>query len=214
MTVVSNLQGALRSLAVLGDGGATVDFATACMDVHRSVQRTFDTLWNEHDVVVSLKIVDSEKPDHLKCIYLPEGLSNRRMSLLGNGAPEYIPIAGSVSGDAFLKKEPQFVGNVSVEMDRLAGELQDYVSKNISCIVAWPLFMNRQPIGVLKVDSPTVNLFTVDDGLFVKIMQLASTQFELAATLFSHLRPDLASDPAEKKTPSKSKRAAKSATKR
>lgn len=219
LSVVANMHAALKTLTLMTEDHAKLDFASACMDVHRFIQRIFDTLWNDHDVVVSLKVVDEKNPGFLKCIYLKE-VTIRRTDLLGNGAPQYIPIKGSVSGDAFNTVKPQFVADVADDRDRFDDELFEYVNDKISCIVAWPLILDGKPIGVLKVDSPTANLFSVDDALFVRIMQFASTQLEMAFKIWllhsQEARPLPRKTGAPRKTATKAKasKKRKSPTKR
>jgi hypothetical protein len=167
--------------------------------VHSFGQSIFERYREGTDVVVSYKIVDHSlsPPENLVCQYLEERLPAHRAS----NPCKRTPIRGTASGQAFTLKRPIFVPNVNEQRDLFTDEMHAHVSPIIGSLIAWPISVEGEIIGVLNVESRVSGTF-VENPPTKQLVHAVAAVFELAFQIGRRLdRPsDLKPNPDVLKT--------------
>lgn len=163
-----------------------------CNIAHAHAQRIVDTVWTneEQRVCVTLKFLDESDEGHLKCKYL-DSQADRFDKVQGKPIPERIPIEGSAAGEAFRDGKPVFVTDVCSSTERFDADLYETIKGRIGSIVAFPIYLRDEVVGVVKCDSPHPGLFREGDQFLRAVMECIASNLQHAIHLASHDNSEL-----------------------
>lgn len=200
---------------------------TAVGRAHGHAQSVVQHAWPDQDVVLSLKLPITVKDQKgkeekkLKCYYLNDRMPPRRLAMSPPlPEPGVIPLIGSVAGAAFLKKAPIFVpamSNPDKEL-KLSPKLLDAIRGKVGSVVACPVRLQSEVVGVVKLDAEREGFFYDGDVMINAVLRAVVSCFEMAMKIATvgaaGLGSSLAQNDSKKKRTGKGKTARQHAPRR